>query len=115
MVTNMSQLFRYEPGIEVTCSNGTAQNFVVRGMGADRVMMVKDGMRMNEGYGAAGINDVVGRGFIDMDTVKQDEVAKGVASSLYGADALGGFVAYHAIAEDVLLGLVHALDIIFQF
>ena len=70
MVTDMSQLFRYEPGIDVTGSNGTAQNFIVRGMGADRVMMIKDGMRMNEGYGANGANDVVGRGFIDMDTVK---------------------------------------------
>ena len=94
MVTDMSQLFRYEPGVDVTGSNGTAQNFVVRGMGADRVMMIKDGMRMNEGYGADGLNDVVGRGFIDMDTVKQVEVAKGAASSLYGADAMGGIVAF---------------------
>jgi len=94
MVTDMSQLFRYEPGIDITGSNGTAQNFIVRGMGADRVMMIKDGMRMNEGYGADGLNDVVGRGFIDMDTVKQVEVAKGAASSLYGADAMGGIVAF---------------------
>lgn len=94
MVSDMSQLFRYEPGIDITGSNGTAQNFIVRGMGADRVMMIKDGMRMNEGYGANGLNDVVGRGFIDMDTVKQVEVAKGAASSLYGADAMGGIVAF---------------------
>jgi hemoglobin/transferrin/lactoferrin receptor protein len=94
MVSDMSQLFKYEPGIEITGSNGTAQNFIVRGMGADRVMMIKDGMRMNEGYGANGANDVVGRGFIDMDCIKQVEVAKGAASSLYGADALGGIVAF---------------------
>ncbi len=103
MITDMSQLFRYEPGIDVTGSNGTAQNFVVRGMGADRVMMIKDGMRMNEGYGANGANDVVGRGFIDMDTVKQVEVAKGASSSLYGADAMGGIVAFSTKdAADVL-------------
>ncbi len=103
MVTDMSQLFRYEPGIDVTGSNGTAQNFIVRGMGADRVMMIKDGMRMNEGYGANGANDVVGRGFIDMDTLKQVEVAKGAASSLYGADAMGGIVAFATKdAADVL-------------
>ena len=103
MVTDMSQLFRYEPGIDVTGSNGTAQNFIVRGMGADRVMMIKDGMRMNEGYGANGANDIVGRGFIDMDTVKQVEVAKGAASSLYGADAMGGIVAFQTKdAADVL-------------
>ncbi len=94
MVTNMTELFRYEPGVNITGSNATAQNIVVRGMGADRVMMIRDGMRMNEGYGADGLNDVVGRGFIDMDTVKQVEVAKGAASSLYGADALGGIVVF---------------------
>ena len=94
MISDMSQLFRYEPGIDITGSNGEAQNFIVRGMGADRVMMIKDGMRMNEGYGADGANDVVGRGFIDVDTVKQVEVAKGAASSLYGADALGGIVSF---------------------
>jgi len=104
MVSDMSQLFRYEPGIDVTGSNGTAQNFVVRGMGADRVMMIKDGMRMNEGYGADGENDVVGRGFIDVDTVKQVEVAKGAASSLYGADALGGIVAFATKDAGDLLG-----------
>lgn len=103
MVSDMSQLFRYEPGIDITGSNGTAQNFIVRGMGADRVMMIKDGMRMNEGYGADGANDVVGRGFIDVDTIKQVEVAKGAASSLYGADAMGGIVAFATKdAADVL-------------
>ena len=105
MISDMSQLFRYEPGIDITGSNGTAQNFIVRGMGADRVMMIKDGMRMNEGYGANGANDVVGRGFIDMDTVKQVEVAKGAASSLYGADAMGGIVAFQTKDAGDLLGL----------
>lgn len=94
MVTDMSQLFRYEPGVNITGSNGTAQNIVVRGMGADRVMMIRDGMRMNEGYGADGLNDVVGRGFINTCFIKQVEVAKGAVSSLYGADALGGIVAF---------------------
>ncbi len=104
MVSDMAQLFQYEPGIEITGSNGTAQNFIVRGMGADRVMMIKDGMRMNEGYGANGANDIIGRGFIDVDTLKQVEVAKGAASSLYGADALGGIVAFRTKDAGDLLG-----------
>jgi len=94
LIGDMSQMFIYEPGINITGSNGTAQNFIVRGMGGDRVMMIKDGMRMNEGYGANGANDIVGRGFIDVDTIKQVEVAKGAVSSLYGSDALGGIVAF---------------------
>ncbi|MCK8124039.1 TonB-dependent hemoglobin/transferrin/lactoferrin family receptor [Pseudoalteromonas sp. 2CM39R] len=94
VVTDMSQLFLYDPSIQVTGRVGGAQNIQVRGMGSDRILMIKDGMRMNEGYGANGLNDVVGRGFIDTDTLKQVEVAKGAASSLYGSDALGGIVVF---------------------
>jgi len=94
VVSDMSQLFKYDPSVQVTGNVGGAQNILVRGMGGDRVLMVKDGMRMNEGYGANGLNDIVGRGFIETDTLKQVEVAKGAASSLYGSDALGGIVVF---------------------
>lgn len=94
VVSDMSQLFKYDPSVQVSGSAGGAQNIIVRGMGGDRVLMIKDGMRMNEGYGADGLNDIVGRGFIDTDTLKQVEVAKGAASSLYGSDALGGIVVF---------------------
>lgn len=93
-ITDMSQLFKYDPSIQVTGSTGGAQNIVVRGMGSDRILIIKDGMRVNEGYGANGANDIVGRGFIDVGTVKQVEVAKGAASSLYGSDALGGIAVF---------------------
>ncbi|MFC3032735.1 TonB-dependent hemoglobin/transferrin/lactoferrin family receptor [Pseudoalteromonas fenneropenaei] len=103
LVNDMNQLFRYDPSIKITGSQGSAQNFVVRGMGSDRVLMIKDGMRMNEGYGANGLNDVVGRGFIETETLKQVEVAKGAASSIYGSDALGGIVVFVTKdAEDYL-------------
>ncbi len=94
VVSDMSQLFKYDPSVQVSGSVGGAQNFTVRGMGGDRVLMIKDGMRMNEGYGANGLNDIVGRGFIETDTLKQVEVAKGAASSLYGSDALAGIVVF---------------------
>lgn len=94
VVSDMSQLFRYEPGVQVTGSVGGAQNINIRGMSGNRVLIIKDGMRMNEGYGANGLNDIVGRGFIDTDTLKQVEVAKGASSSLYGSDALSGIVVF---------------------
>ena len=94
LVNDMGQLFKYDPSIQVTGSRGGAQNFIIRGMGGDRILMIKDGMRMNEGYGADGLNDIVGRGFIETETLKQVEVAKGAASSLYGSDALGGIVVF---------------------
>lgn len=94
VTTDMNQLFKYDPSIQISGNTGDAQNFVVRGMGGDRILMIKDGMRMNEGYGADGLNDIVGRGFIETDILKQVEVAKGAASSLYGSDALGGIVVF---------------------
>lgn len=94
VISDMSQLFKYDPSVIVTGGAGGAQNFTVRGMSGDRVLMIKDGMRMNEGYGANGLNDIVGRGFIETDTLKQVEVAKGAASSLYGSDALAGIVLF---------------------
>ncbi|MGL1956033.1 MAG: TonB-dependent hemoglobin/transferrin/lactoferrin family receptor [Colwellia sp.] len=102
-VSDMNQLFKYDPSVYVTGSTGGAQNIIVRGMGGDRVLMIKDGMRMNEGYGANGANDFVGRGYIETDTLKQVEVAKGAGSSLYGSDALGGIVVFTTKdASDVL-------------
>ncbi|WP_448548027.1 TonB-dependent hemoglobin/transferrin/lactoferrin family receptor [Thalassotalea fusca] len=104
LVNDMNQLFKYDPSVQVTGSQGGAQNFIVRGMGGDRILMIKDGMRMNEGYGANGLNDIVGRGFIETDTLKQVEIAKGAASSLYGSDALGGIVVFTTKdASDYLL------------
>ncbi|RYV02551.1 TonB-dependent hemoglobin/transferrin/lactoferrin family receptor [Shewanella sp. OPT22] len=94
VITDLSQLFQYDPSVQVTGTDGQAQNIVVRGMGGDRVLIIKDGMRVNEGYGADGLNDIVGRGFIETDNLKQVEVAKGAYSSLYGADALGGIVVF---------------------
>ena len=94
VVTDMTDLFKYEPGVTVVGGSGEAQNIVVRGMGGDRVLMIKDGMRMNEGYGANGQNDVVGRGFVETGILKQVEVSKSAASSLYGSDAIGGVVIF---------------------
>lgn len=94
VVTDMNDLFKYEPGVTVVGGSGEAQNIVVRGMGGDRVLMIKDGMRMNEGYGANGQNDVVGRGFVETSILKQVEVSKSAASSLYGSDAIGGVVIF---------------------
>lgn len=102
--SDMNQLFKYDPSVYVTGTTGRAQNIIVRGMGGDRILMIKDGMRMNEGYGANGANNFVGRGFVETDTLKQVEVAKGAASSLYGSDALGGIVVFTTKDASDLLG-----------
>ena len=90
--TQMSDLFRNEPGVSVTGFSGVSQNISIRGMSGNRILMLQDGTRLADGYGANDINDFVGRSNFDLQDVKQIEVAKGAASSFFGAGALGGVV-----------------------
>ncbi|MBL4816529.1 MAG: TonB-dependent receptor, partial [Shewanella sp.] len=92
VATELSDLFRNEPGVSVTGSAGTPQNITIRGITGNRILMIKDGVRMADGYGASDINDSVGRFNFDLDDVKSIEVAKGPASSFFGSGALGGVV-----------------------
>ncbi len=89
--TDLGNLFKYDPSITATGQSGEAQTLNVRGMGGNRLVYVKDGRRVNDGY-AGGGGFLVGRGYFDTDSVAQVEVAKGAASSLYGSDALAGIV-----------------------
>jgi iron complex outermembrane receptor protein len=103
VATEMSDLFRNEPGVSVTGSAGTSQNITIRGVSGNRILMIKDGVRMADGYGASDINDSVGRFNFDLDDVKSIEVAKGPASALFGSGALGGVVKIQTKeAEDYL-------------
>ncbi|AQS36713.1 hypothetical protein Sps_01547 [Shewanella psychrophila] len=92
VATELSDLFRNEPGVSVTGSAGTPQNITIRGVTGNRILMIKDGVRMADGYGASDINDSVGRFNFDLDDVKSIEVAKGPASAFFGSGALGGVV-----------------------
>ncbi|WP_105167859.1 TonB-dependent receptor domain-containing protein [Pseudoalteromonas sp. T1lg23B] len=91
LAVDLSTAFRYQTGINATGNAGQAQALNIRGMGGNRVVYVKDGRRVNDAYdGGQGL--LVGRGYLDVDGIRQIEVAKGAASSLYGSDALGGIV-----------------------
>ena len=79
VATELSDLFRNEPGVSVTGSAGSPQNITIRGVSGNRILMIKDGVRMADGYGASDINDSVGRFNFDLDDVKSIEVAKGPA------------------------------------
>ncbi|BAJ02635.1 TonB-dependent hemoglobin/transferrin/lactoferrin family receptor [Shewanella violacea] len=92
VASELSDLFRNEPGVSVTGSAGTPQNITIRGITGNRILMIKDGVRMADGYGASDINDSVGRFNFDLDDVKSIQVAKGAASAFFGSGALGGVV-----------------------
>lgn len=93
---NMRDLVRSEPGVSVGTQPGRAgfTNFVIRGIGGNRVVIMSDGVRVPDFPGSnAGAGNYT-RDFVDLDSVKQVEIVRGPASALYGSDALGGVVAY---------------------
>ncbi|TNJ15276.1 ligand-gated channel protein [Aeromonas sobria] len=92
VVTNVADLFRYEPGVAInggSHSSTDGQTFSLRGMGGNRVKVVSDGVRQNDAYGEGG----VGQNYFDTDMIKQVEIVKGPASTAYGSDAIGGVIA----------------------
>ncbi|GAA5191611.1 TonB-dependent hemoglobin/transferrin/lactoferrin family receptor [Ferrimonas gelatinilytica] len=110
MSTDFSSLFRNEAAVDVKGGAGKPTSVTIRGIGGNRVMMVKDGVRVNNQYasplgpGAEG----TGRGLTEVETLKQVEVVKAAASAMYGSDALGGVVVMNTKdASDYLLGDAH--------
>lgn len=87
---------RYEPG--VTFSNqpqrGGGGNFIIRGIGDNRVRVLIDGVRLPDfpesNLGAGTFT----RDFVDLETVRRLEIIRGPASALFGSDAIGGVVNY---------------------
>jgi len=94
---NMNDLVRNEPGVSVgnQRARGGFSNFVIRGIGGNRVVILSDGVRVPDFPDSnAGSPTGYTRDFIDLESVKQVEIVRGPASALYGSDALGGVVAY---------------------
>ncbi|RJE85859.1 TonB-dependent receptor [Paracoccus onubensis] len=100
---DMQKLVRYTPGVEVSRQTSatdpfnTFGGFTIRGVGGNRVQMLVDGSRVPER-----ITDGT-RDYLDLSFTRQVEIAKGPASVLWGADALGGVVAVETIDPDDLL------------
>lgn len=92
MPNKLSDLFRYEAGVAIESSGGRHgdANINIRGIGGNRVLVIKDGIVMPEGFGSAGVSQ--GRGSFDPFSLQQVEILKGPASALYGSNALGGVV-----------------------
>jgi hemoglobin/transferrin/lactoferrin receptor protein len=94
---DMRDLVRNEPGVSVGNQPGRGgfSNFVIRGIGGNRVVILSDGVRVPDFPDSnAGSPTGYTRDFIDLESVKQVEIVRGPASALYGSDALGGVVAY---------------------
>ncbi|MEJ0017173.1 MAG: TonB-dependent hemoglobin/transferrin/lactoferrin family receptor [Acetobacteraceae bacterium] len=89
-----SDIVRYEPGVSVgnQPARGGQTNFVIRGIGENRVLILQDGLRVQDFPGSnIGAGNYT-RNYIDLDTLKRVEIVRGPVSALYGSDALGGVV-----------------------
>lgn len=85
---------RYEPGVSFSNQpqRGGGGNFIIRGIGDNRVRVLTDGVRLPDfpesNIGAGTFT----RDFVDLENVKRIEIVRGPASALFGSDAIGGVV-----------------------
>ncbi len=105
LATDIKDLIRFEPGVSVRRAparfgaaigaTGRARNedFVVRGIGGNRVLIQVDGIRSPQGF-SFGPQDAGRGGFADVSLVKSVEILRGPASALYGSDGLAGAVSF---------------------
>ncbi len=115
LATSMRDYQRYEPGVSLPFgvgglgagrnSRAGTQGFNIRGLDGNRVLMNVDGIRQPNLFTFGGAYNV-GRDYLDVDSLKQVEVLKNAASSLYGSDALGGVVSFTTLDPSDLFGEV---------
>ncbi|KWT69104.1 TonB-dependent receptor [Hyphomicrobium sulfonivorans] len=102
-VRDIDDLLRYVPGTrvdrETSLNNpfGQLGSFQIRGVGGNRVQILVDGSRIQEQtiYGS--------RDFVDPFNMQAVEIVRGPSSVLWGADALGGVVAFRTRDPEDLL------------
>ena len=95
-INSAREFVRDEPGISVGNQPGRtgATNFVIRGIGENRVRLEIDGVKVPDFPGTNFGASTYTRDFIDYDALKRIEIIRGPASALYGSDALGGVVSF---------------------
>lgn len=86
---SVEDLLRREAGVQISRNGGPGQNasVFIRGAGAGNTVVLVDGVRI--GSGTLGQVEFEALG---LDQIERIEVLRGPASSLYGADAVGGVV-----------------------
>lgn len=86
----MTDILKDAPGIFVDRPKGIADatgEITMRGFGENNILVLYDGMTMNEAY-SGGVQWAA----IPIETIERIEIAKGAASSLYGGRAVGGVI-----------------------
>ncbi len=91
--TDVDDIIRTSPGVGLAPSEGNPnywqEGFTIRGLGAQRVLTLTDGIRQaGQGIGYGGGN----LSLYDTSSIEKIEILRGPASVLYGTDSFGGVV-----------------------
>jgi vitamin B12 transporter len=88
-VQSLAELLQRQPGIQISMNGGAGSTSAVflRGVNGNQTLVLIDGMRV--GSATAGVAALEA---IPLDLVDHIEILRGPASSLYGADAVGGVI-----------------------
>ncbi|RXP64434.1 TonB-dependent receptor [Lutibacter sp. HS1-25] len=94
-----ADLLAFLPGVRVQKSQFGGGSPVLRGMEANRVLLVVDGVRMNNGiYRTGHLQNSIS---VSPNILERTEVLFGPSSVVYGSDALGGVIHYYTKSPKV--------------
>lgn len=111
LVQTISDMVRYEPGIDVVDQGSRfgRAGFSIRGLGGNRVLVEVDGVPVADAFSIGDFSNA-SRDFVEVDSLKQVEIIRGPSSALFGSDAVGGVVSFVTRdPEDYLETSNHAL------
>ncbi|MCL6264202.1 TonB-dependent receptor [Craterilacuibacter sp. RT1T] len=87
--TQLTELLARQPGVEVVSNGGmgTSSSVFMRGANSNHTLILVDGMRIvSASAGTTALQQ------IPLELIDRVEILRGPASSLYGADAIGGVI-----------------------
>ncbi len=91
--TTGADLVSLSPGIRIQESQGGGGSPVIRGFEANRILLVVDGVRMNNAiYRSGHLQNAI---TVNPNIIERVEIVYGSSSVGYGSDALGGVILYY--------------------
>ncbi|MGB8855876.1 MAG: TonB-dependent receptor plug domain-containing protein, partial [Burkholderiales bacterium] len=87
--TSLTALLQVRAGIEISSTGGPGQpsGVFMRGSNSNHVVVLLDGVRIN-----SATSGTTALEHIPLNQIERIEIVSGAASSLYGADAIGGVI-----------------------
>lgn len=102
---SLTDLLQSQPGVQINTSGGAgkASSVFLRGTNGDHVVVLVDGLRINSAtLGTTAFEN------IPLAQIEKIEILRGPASSLYGADAIGGVIQIFTKKGEADKPLIHA-------